>query len=301
MVLFLGVAASSPAETTPGPKGGTEGPASDVGWSYLHFHAERWTGVIDAYIRVSSIPAENVSPPPPAEWSERMPPRQEVLLVSVETKINPLFGSAVRLEDRSWLVPGSFLALWQLRSQRGGDEYEKTYWFTPDGVHRIRRAPANPQESGHPPEQSSDEEEAFYAYPARRSECTGVATPAALLFLSAPHIRPDSGIRKHLCVFDRKRLYDVLIKQGATVLPNFDATGVEGYPPGRPKATAIAFEPRSLGSAEEKEFSFLGISGDFQVVFDLNSGIPLRIQGSIPGFGMTELVLREVRPFRQHD
>ena len=91
-----------------------------------------------------------------------MPPRQEVLLVSVETKIDPLFGSTVRLEDWSWLVPGPFQALWQVRSRRGGDEYEKTYWFTRDGGHRSRKTPANLQESRHAPEQWSAQKKSFY-------------------------------------------------------------------------------------------------------------------------------------------
>lgn len=258
-------------------------------------------GEIDTYIRASLVSAENLSPPGPEGWSEPMPLWQEVLLVSVETKIDPLFGPDVRLEDRSWLVPGPFSALWQVRSRRGGDEYEKIYGFTPDGVHRIRRTPANRQESGGPPEQWSDHKESFYAYPAGQSECTDAATPAALIFLFSPPTRPVSKVPMHLCVFGRKELYDVLITRGTLGLPNFDIAGVEGYPPGRLRMARAVFEPRALGGSDAKEFSFLGLSGGLQVVFDLSSGIPLKIQGSVSGFGATELVLQEVRFFPKHD
>ena len=308
MVLVLGGFGALPGETASGPERATEGAASQVGWSYLHFHARRlMVGEIDAYVSVSSIPAEAVSPPRPAQWSERLPPRQEVLLVSVETRLDPTFGPPLRLVDRSWLVADSLpgrkpragstplLALWQVRSQEGGDEYEKTYWFTRDGVHRLRKTPATSEESGRAPERWSDLRRSFYPYSGGGRDCTGVGTPVALLLLSSRRDRPDPETLRHMCIFDRKELYDVRIGQAAAGLADFDVGGVKGYPPGRPRVAGLAFEPRSLRGADGKEFSFLGISGDFEVVFDLDNGIPLRIKGSVPGLGATELALQEVR------
>jgi hypothetical protein len=256
-------------------------------------------GEIDVYVRATPIPGENVAPLGPEGWSEPMLPRQDLLLVSVETKIDPLVGSTVILEDRSWLMPGQFSALWQVRNRRGGDDYEKTYGFAQDGVHRIRKTPVDPHESGRPPEQWSDLKESFYAYPAGQSMCTGAATPVALLFQPTSFPRSVSEMPRHMCVFDRQKLYDVLISQGTMGLPGFDVAGVEGYPPGSPKVAVTMFEPRALGDSEKKGFSFLGISGDFEVVFDLNSGIPLMIRGSVPGIGTTELTLRKVQLLRQ--
>jgi hypothetical protein len=90
-----------------------------------------------------------------------MPPGLEILQVSVETELDPLFGDMVRLEDRSRLLSVPPFARRQVRSRQGCDEYEKACRSARDGVHRIRKIRADLKNLD-TPEQWSPQKKSFY-------------------------------------------------------------------------------------------------------------------------------------------
>ncbi|GAB4269474.1 MAG: hypothetical protein Kow0092_23540 [Deferrisomatales bacterium] len=289
--LWIGPVLCAAGEGPGVPEGSHGPPDRPVAWSSLDYRARKWLGKAQARLRAERVPAGPGAPAPEGEGG--------ALLLRVDTEIDPLFGSTVRLGDRAWLSPGSLAALRQVRTRSGQDPYEKRYRFTPTGVHRVRASPADGEEAKRPPAAWSQVKESFYEYPAGGPPCAEVTTPSALLYLASTLVRAGAAaLDREVCVFDRKVLYRVRLEARRVRL---DARSLSPLGAPLPAKAArgvwLAFDPRPAGkegAAGGGGFSFLGFSGSFQALFEETTGVPLRIEGRVPGLGRIEFSLREV-------
>ena len=296
-LVLAGTAAPSVRAAAPWEAGVAPAPAG-LRWSALHFQASKWLGELDARVRVDSVSGAEVALAPAVDGTGIPPAGGRLLMLSVVTEIDPLLGSDVELEDAVWLDPARFGALQQVRTKSGRGGYEKTYRFTPHGVYRQRRTPQTRSEAVLDPEAWSGEKESFYAYPRNQPDCAGVITPATLLYLASSLARRP-GHEREACVFDRKVLYRVRIAAAEASLSAKDVSALgdarSADAAADPlQATAFTFDARPVGDPKGEGLSFLGFSGAFRVLVERQAGVPVLIEGHVPGLGVIRFRLREV-------
>ncbi len=275
--------------------------SSKVSWNTLSFQAENWlvSVKIDVRLTPSALkeadllwggkPAQN--PWPPSTWP--------IYDLTVDTLIDPLVGSTVRLLNQALLDPRDAAALRRIRLRRGKGDQKKTYRFARSGVFMQRTQPAGSQEISLEPEGWTDLKDRFYACDRIRRGCPAITVPEAIIYIvssavSAPDSRPIS-----LCVFSNEQLHHVrLVPEGlhtlkVDYLEKDDQGGHRRQ--GSLKALQIALKAESMSSGqEEKEvFSFLGFKENIVIYIDPASHIPIQVSGVIPGTGHVDLKLQK--------
>jgi len=229
------------------------------------------------------------------------PKDPEVFTVGVDILIKPILFHEVYLQSKGWFSPTTALALQRVRMRKGFKDFKKTYRFTDRGVFRQRREPKNSQEASLIPERWTEFRKDFYPYDDMdQFACRTIMEPSTILYVLATAEIKESGNPLNLCVFDKKRLYLVVIKPGASerrqvVYLEKSAQGerqkmetVEVVP------LALKSEPLSKNGKQDK-FSFLGFEGDIDILLEKSARFPVEIIGHIPAVGTVNFKLRQMR------
>jgi hypothetical protein len=274
-----------------------------VVWTDLFFKAEHFLVICAIEVQLESFPAAAVEASLMAipEGVPLQTSTQTVHRVTVNTTIDPLFGSTVTLRNQVWFDPKSGNALQRIRFRRGEDDFQKLYRFTKKGVYRLRREPAGKQEIPLPPEQWTDVRETFYPYDLIQIGCISVTESSVIPYIIASERRPQDSEPLDLCVFHKRLLHHVQIVP--TGVKQHEVRYVERskqaevQKQGIVDALRLSLRARTLTTieGEDEDFSFLGLKGDMAIYVDSGSGIPVQISGDIPTIGRVDLTLYDAR------
>ena len=274
-----------------------------VPWTDLLFEGKNFFVGVIIEVQLASFPAT------PLEASLLTSPQgipvktggPTINRVTVNTTIDPLFGSTVTLRNQVWFDPKTAGALQRIRLRRGQDDFEKTCRFTMEGVYRLRKEPAGKKEFSLAPEQWTDVKESFYPYDLDQTGCVSASESSIIPYiLAAGRLSQDSGAM-NLCAFHKKLLHYVQIVPDGLQQLQVDYTErlqeTEVHKEALVDVLKISLHARPLNTLvdEDEAFSFLGLMGDIELYMDIHSRVPVRISGEIPTFGRADFWLKEVK------
>lgn len=271
-------------------------------WSRLSFRAKR--AVVDVKVDVRLAPFST------AEFESiwRTNPQsiplpslgKEVYNMSVNRVIDHIFSPSVTLSNQVLFEPNQAAALYRVRLRRGKDDIKRTYWFSREGVHRLRTKPSTKGEASGDPAKWSDARTSFYPYDLTQLGCPHVMDPMLLIYLlSAAHI-DKSGGSLSLCVFGKQQLHRLRMQvEGLQTLEvDYAENREEGEvrKKGKVDGLRITLEAQPLQSdlKNAENFSFLGFHKDITIDIDPELRLPLQISGRIPTVGTVALKLSGV-------
>jgi hypothetical protein len=274
-----------------------------VPWSDLSFRAKSTVVDVDIDIRLApfsraafesiwrsypqSIPLPTVG--------------QEIYNLEVDRVIDHIFTRAVRLWNQVLFDPRQSNSLYRVRLRRGKDDIKRAYWFSGEGVHRLRRMPEAKDEASLDPAKWTDVKTSFYPYELNRLECSQVVDPMLLIYvLSAAPIDGEGEVLS-LCVFGKQQLHQVRLRyQGLEALEvDYSVKSEEGTV--RKQGTVdgrkvtVESEPLVRDKKNAENFSFFGMHEDIAIHVDPELRIPLQVSGKIPTVGLVTLKLSEVK------
>ena len=277
--------------------------AKGVPWSQLSFHAKNFWVEVSTDVQLVSMPAAAVQPLL-ISTPKGIPVKIAALEASqmtINTKIDPRFRSAVNLYSRIWFNPADAAALGRLRLRRGDDDFKKIYRFTRQGVFRHRREPKNKKEFALAPENWTDTKDSFYPYDLDGLGCAAVSESSLLIYIISVAAASMQEDALSLCVFGKRQLHRVVLRK-AGVYPisvNFveKKKQVETLKQGIVKTIKITLTAKPLKSDlnEPENFSFLGFHKDISIHVDPTTHLPIQASGMIPTAGKAKLNLLEAQ------
>ena len=194
----------------------------------------------------------------------------------------------------TWFDPGTGAALQSLRTSQGRDSRQKLHRFSSNAVWRERReaAPASTDiRSGWIPTTSRQIE-----YPIAISPDEPVITPLMLIGHASRLVRDGQESSSEHLVFTDTQLYRVTLELAPEQKIAAKFTLAEGtrntQVNERRSARRVSINAQLLGEeAENDDFSLLELSGELAIYIDVQTGIPLRIQGSATGLGAVPVAI----------
>ena len=303
-LIFLGAVAgfSGLASAIYSPANAAETEPNRARWKTLSYRGKHFLGEVKTDVSLAGLPAGEaqkilIAVP---QGSALQPSTARVMKLDVQSAVDPLFGDPDISGSRAWFTPDDAAALQRIRSRRGDDIWQNTYRFTENGVYRIRKKPAGADEKQLAPELWTKIKESFYAYQDKPPESLPVLEPTGLLYLaSALAFRERAGPRT-LYVFDRKQLHEVKVQVSGRqrLKVSYIEKNQENdlQREGMTDTLKISFKPRSLASPDQQpeEFSFMGLTGDFEIYIDAATGVPVQISGQISNIGKVHIRLQTV-------
>ena len=276
--------------------------SESLSWSRLSFKADSLFGQVTTEVRLAALPSTDAADQLIAvpQAAVLQPSGATVISTTVDSNINPLFGSNEILKTQSWSNSDDAAALQLVRLRQGGKIWQKSYRFEPSGVYHQRKKPADKKQLELPPEQWSTFEKKFYRYDSKKLGCPVVLEPNGLLYLVSALDYEKLTSPLILCVFNKKQLHLVKVSFGG--LQSLKVNYLEKQGENKSQVLKdvdtikISFHPRSLAptNIETEEFSFLGLKGDFDIFIDKTSRIPVLVRGKITEFGKMEILLQQV-------
>ena len=274
-----------------------------ISWSELAFSANSFAVSVTVEMHLKTLPAAeveaaliisprgiSVQPSTPAAWYS-----------VVNTTIDPIFRSPVKLMHAVWFNPEDAAVLGWVRLDRGEDDQKKIYRFTREGVFRRRLEPRDRQEAGQGPEKWTDVKDSFYPYDLVRSGCPSVSKNQLLIYIISAAVNSLGRQPLSICVFGKRQLHNVQLRSGGTqpLKVDFIEKRAQGdvHRQGKVEALKIMIEatPMATDQEEVEEFSFLGFHKDIAIFVDPVSRLPIQASGILPTAGRVDLKLREVR------
>ena len=176
------------------------------------------------------------------------------------------------------------------RLSRGKNQRLKTYDYRPQYILRERRAPGpDPgQAAALWPLQSTKE----VAYPDDLG--AKVLTDAYALLLLAQRFGDTQTNSHQVAVHTDLNFYQVSLSRGqdTAIEVNYQLAG-QGQVDGTRKARVIKLKVTALGQARDKaDFRLLGLNGDIELLFDIESGLLLQLRGTAPRIGSSRISLK---------
>jgi len=272
-------------------------------WSDLSFRAKRT--VVDVAVDIRLAPfstAEFESIWQTYPQSIPLPSTgQQVYNLEVNRVIDYMFSRAVKLWNQVLFDPYQANSLYRVRLRRGKDDIKRAYWFSGEGVHRLRRMPKTKGETSLDPAKWTDVSTSFYPYDLNRLECPQVVDPMLLIYLvSAAAIEKDGEVLS-LCVFGKQQLHQVRLRvEGLQTLEvDYSVRSGEGKVEKMGKVDGLRVtletEPLVSNKKDAENFSFLGMHEDIAIHIDPELRTPLQVSGKIPTVGAVTLKLSEVK------
>ena len=272
-------------------------------WSDLSFRAKRT--VVDVAIDIRLAPfstAEFESIWRTYPQSIPLPSMgQQVYSLEVNRVIDYIFSRAVKLWNQVLFDPNRANSLYRVRLRRGKDDIKRAYWFSGEGVHRLRRLPENKGEASLDPAKWTAVKTSFYPYDLTRLECPQVVDPMLIIYLVSTAPMEKEGEVLSLCVFGKQQLHQVRLRvEGLQTLEvDYSVNSGEGKVEikGKVDGLRVTLEAEPLVSDKKnaENFSFLGMHEDIAIHIDPELRTPLQVSGKIPTVGAVTLKLREVR------
>jgi len=247
-------------------------------WRELRFYASNgWVG--------ASSTLRYDAPVPVAQGGLSAPPQGEALQPggSMVARIHANFEALSNIgELDTWFDPQTLGVLQSRRLSQGKNSRLKTHRFLAGGVWRERLEPSG-QAAG--AGEWVTRSAALIPYPARaHAEADAVLTPVMLLARASELVRARRKVSDQL-VFTDTQLYHVRLAtappDGVDMSFRLIADGHQRHVREIRTAQRVSVMPRLLGNADEKEpFSLLELTGDLAIFIDVETGLPLRIQGT---------------------
>lgn len=272
-------------------------------WSDLSFRAKRT--VVDVAIDIQLAPfstAEFESIWRTYPQSIPLPSMgQQVYSLEVNRVIDYIFSRAVKLWNQVLFDPNRANSLYRVRLRRGKDDIKRAYWFSGEGVHRLRRVPENKGEASLDPAKWTAVKTSFYPYDLTRLECPQVVDPMLIIYLVSTAPMEKEGEVLSLCVFGKQQLHQVRLRvEGLQTLEvDYSVNSGEGKVEikGKVDGLRVTLEAEPLVSDKKnaENFSFLGMHEDIAIHIDPELRTPLQVSGKIPTVGAVTLKLREVK------
>lgn len=303
-IIFLGAVAgfSGLATAICSPANAAETEPNRAAWKHLSFRGKHFLGEVKTVVSLAGLPtgeAQKMLIHPP-RGSALQASTARVMLLDVQSAVDPLFGGTDISGSRAWFTPDDAAALQRVRSRRGDDIWQNTYRFTQNGVYRIRKKPGRADEKQLAPEHWTKIKESFYAYPHKRAESLSVLEPTGLLYLASARAFRERAALRTLYVFDRKQLHEVRVQVSGrqrlkvSYIEKNQKNDIRRE--GMTDTLKISFKPRALAFPDQQpeEFSFMGLKGDFEIYIDAATGIPVQISGQIANIGKVHIRLQTV-------
>ena len=272
-------------------------------WSDLSFGAQGMLVDLAIDIRLASFPKAGFQ----AIWrtypqSIQLPSvGQEVYSLEVSRIIDYIFSRPVRLWNQVMFDPKHASALYRVRLRRGQDDIERTYWFSGEGVHRLRRMPRTKKEASLDPAKWTDVDTSYYPYDLTRRECPQILDPELIIYLVSAAPLNQEGDVLTMCVFGKQQLHKVrLASQRLENLEvDYSLNSGEGKVHKKGKVAGLTItvesEPMISDKRNAENFSLLGMHEDIAIHIDPRLRIPLQVSGKIPTVGLVTLKLSEVK------
>ena len=272
-------------------------------WSDLSFGAQGMLVDLAIDIRLASFPKAGFQ----AIWrtypqSIQLPSvGQEVYNLEVSRVIDYIFSRPVRLWNQVMFDPKHASALYRVRLRRGQDDIERTYWFSGEGVHRLRRMPRTKKEASLDPAKWTDVDTSYYPYDLTRRECPQILDPELIIYLVSAAPLNQEGDVLTMCVFGKQQLHKVRLGyQGLENLEvDYSLISGEGKVHRKGKVDGLRItvksEPMISDKKKAENFSLLGMHEDIAIDIDPQLRIPLQVSGKIPTVGLVTLKLSEVK------
>ena len=272
-------------------------------WSDLSFGAQGMLVDLAIDIRLASFPKAGFQ----AIWrtypqSIQLPSvGQEVYNLEVSRIIDYIFSRPVRLWNQVLFDPKQASALYRVRLRRGQDDIERAYWFSGEGVHRLRRMPKTKSEASLDPAKWTDVDTSYYPYDLTRRECPQIIDPVLIIYLvSAAQFNREGDVLT-LCAFGKQQLHKVRLayQRLEDLEADYSLTSGEGKVHKKGKVAGLTItvesEPMISDKRNAENFSLLGMHEDIAIHIDPRLRIPLQVSGKIPTVGLVTLKLSEVK------
>jgi hypothetical protein len=224
---------------------------------------------------------------------------QRVYSLEVNRVVDYIFSRAVRLWNQVLFDPQKADSFYRVRLRRGKDDIERTYWFSGEGVHRLRRMPKVKAETSLDPAKWTDVRTSFYPYDLTRLGCPQVVDPMLLIYLVSAAPVDEEGKVLSLCVFGKQQLHRVTLgyQRLETLEVDYSLKSGEGTVRKKGKVDGRMVTVKSVPLVSNKKnaenFSFLGMHEDITIHLDPQLRIPLQVSGRIPTVGLVTLRLSE--------
>ena len=271
-------------------------------WSRLSFRAKRAVVDVKVDVRLASFStAEFQSIWRTNPQSIPLPsPGQKVYNMNVNRVIDHIFSRPVTLSNQVLFEPVQAAAFYRVRLRYGKDEIKRTYWFSREGVHRLRTKPSNKGEASGDPAKWTDARTSFYPYDLTQLGCPQVTDPMLLIYLLSAARLDKKGDSLSLCVFGKQQLHRIRMRvEGLQTLEvDYSENREEGKArkKGKVDGLRVTLEAQPLHSdlKDAENFSFLGFHKDITIDIDPELRIPLQVSGRIPTVGAVTLKLSGV-------
>ena len=276
--------------------------AGQVFWKHLSYQGKHFLGKIETVVSLAGLPAketQRVLMPLP-EGNPLQASTTHVMVIDVQSAVDPLFGANDLTGSQAWFIPGDAAALQRIRFRKGDDIWQNTYRFTQKGVYRLRKKPGRADEKKLAPKHWTKIKESFYPYHDKRPKSQAVLEPTGLLYLVSALDFMKQTAPRSLYVFDRKQLHQVKIDVSGhqRLKVNYLEKNLEKdiRREGMIDAVKISFKPRAMVLQDEQpeEFSFMGLKGDFEIYIDAATRIPVQVSGQISRIGKIHIRLQTV-------
>ena len=225
---------------------------------------------------------------------------QKVYNLNVNRVIDHIFSRPVTLSNQVLFEPVQAAAFYRVRLRHGKDEIKRTYWFSREGVHRLRTKPSNKGEASGDPAKWTDARTSIYPYDLTQLGCPQVTDPMLLIYLlSAAHM-DKKGDSLSLCVFGKQQLHRLRMQvEGLHTLEvDYSENREEGKVRKKGKVDGLRItlkaQPLQSDLKDAENFSFLGFHKDITIDIDPELRIPLQVSGRIPTIGAVALKLSGV-------
>jgi hypothetical protein len=274
-----------------------------VRWTDLIFHAKNFWVEVSTTVQLTSLPFSEVETELLAapRGLPIKPTSPQISQMTINTTINPKFRSPVNIYNRIWFNPADASALGRIRLRRGEDNFKKMYRFTRQGVFRHQIEPKDRKEALLAPENWTHKSDNFYAYDPAQLGCSGVTERSLLIYILSAADLSRIGSPISLCVFEKRQLHRVRLKQEGTYPINVNFIDKTQQNAIRKEESinalkiAITAEPMESDLNEVENFSFLGLHKDIAIYLDPATRLPIQVSGIIPTIGRAHLNLIEVR------
>jgi len=271
-------------------------------WSSLSFRVKR--AVVDVKVDVRLAPFSTADFQSIWRTNPQSMPLpslgQKVYNLNVNRVIDHIFSRPVTLSNQVLFEPVQAASFYRVRLRRGKDEIKRTYWFSREGVHRLRTKPSNKEEASGDPAKWTGVRTSFYPYDLTQLGCPQVADPMLLIYLlSAAHM-DKKGDSLSLCVFGKQQLHHLRMQvEGLHTLEvDYSENREEGKVQKKGKVDGLRItlkaQPLQSDPKDAENFSFLGFHKDITIDIDPELGIPLQVSGKIPTIGAVALKLSGV-------
>jgi len=273
-----------------------------VVWKRLTYQGKHFLGKVETVVSLTELSAKEAQGVliPIPEGSPLQASTTHVMVIDVQSAVDPLFGAHDLTGSQAWFNPGDALALQRIRSRKGDDIWQNTYRFTEKGVYRLRQKPTGADGKKMAPEHWTKIKESFYPYQEKRPGSQVVMEPTGLLYLASARAFMEQAAPRSLYVFDRKQLHEVKVQVSGRL--RLKVSYIEKNQKnnmrreGMTDTLKISFKPRALAPSDQppEEFSFMGLRGDFEIYIDAATAIPVQISGQIPRIGKVHIRLQAV-------